>query len=101
MSKSKTTGTQDIALELSDESTLNFSVTREDYIKFINDTNPKEKFNSMHNFLMRTVVEDDKPRLRELLLNPANTSELLGEVIEEYKPDVEVVVKKRKNSANK
>lgn len=98
---SKNNQQQVISLELSDDSTINFNVSREDYIKFINETNPKDKFSSMHNFLMRTVEQDDKERLRELLKNPANVLDLAGEVIEEYKPDVTVVTKKRKHSASK
>lgn len=97
----KNTSTQIIELELEDSSILKFNIERDDYIKFINETKPNNKFDSMHNFLMRTIDDDSRDTLRKLLENPANTTELVGEVLEEYTPDIKVVVKKRKRSVSK
>lgn len=86
---------QHIELELSDSSKLTFHVDTDDYCKFVNETMPNNKISPMHNFLVRTVDDADKERLQELLKNPANTTTLAGEVLEEYKPDIQVIAKKR------
>lgn len=90
-----TNNTVPIDLELDNGTKLLFNVKREDYIKFINAAN-KNSFNAMNNLLAGTVDDDSQAALAELQKNPANVPELAGELLELYKPDITVAVKKRR-----
>lgn len=92
---------KDIQMELGDGSVLQFNMTRDIYVKFLNETLPNDKYNAMHNMLARSVTDDSKEKLLELLENPANCQLLVSSLIEEYQPDIQVVVKKSKAAQTK
>lgn len=74
-----------------------FEVHREDYNKLINRLGPNNTTGPMHNFLVSTVEEADKPALLKLLADKPGAEVTLGSaLIEEYAPDLDVVVKKHK-----
>lgn len=83
-----------ITLELDNGTSLHFAVTRPNYVSFVNGVS-KNSFNAMNNLLAASVTDESRPLLTELQDNPANIPELAGELIELYKPDVAVAVKKR------
>lgn len=89
----KTTAAK-IELELDNGTTLSFAVERNHYIAFVNAAS-KNSFNAMNNLLAASVTPASREALTELLQNPANVPELVAAVMEEYKPDVAVTVKKR------
>lgn len=93
--KTTKTANQDIVIELGNGTALSFSVERQHYISFVNSSN-KNPFNAMQNFLADAVIEDSNDDLNALIANPANVTEIAGAVLEEYKPDIQVTVKKRK-----
>jgi hypothetical protein len=75
---------------------LQFFVTRENYIKFINEIQPNKKYPAQFNFLMACIHKDQKERLGEIFQNnPQCVPEYMGYVIEDYKPDMAATVKKR------
>lgn len=96
MSKQKN-NVQEITVELEGRDDLYFDVKRQDYINFING-GAKNPFNAMQNLLANSVRAESQSGLDELLGNPANVPEIAGAIIEDYKPDVAAVVKKRKTS---
>lgn len=94
--ENKSSYDEEITLELSDESVLNFKVTPKHYSQFINDVSGANKVQAAKNFLSRCVQESDKESLAILIANPANAMALVGELVEDY-GTIEVLVKKRKN----
>lgn len=89
--------TQTLNIELEDGTTLIFKADRDAYIKVVNGIG-KNAFQTMHNFLVSTVHEDNEKQLFKMLGNPANVQELFSEVFEQYSPDIKVVLKKRKSA---
>lgn len=83
-----------ITLDLDNGSQLSFAVERQHYIAFVNSAG-KNAYNAMNNLLAASVTDDSRELLTELQKNPANVSELAGELLEMYKPDIAVAVKKR------
>lgn len=83
-----------IEIELDNGKTLKFEVRRQDYIAFVNSAG-KNPFNAMNNLLASSVADESSELFTELQANPANVTTLAGELIEQYQPDVAVVVKKR------
>lgn len=88
-------GTQTIELSLEDGTDLTFTIKREDYIRFVNGA-LKNPHNAQHNLLAATVDPEQKATLTEMLENPANVTELAAALLEDYKPDIAVVAKKRR-----
>ena len=88
---------QIIDMELESGERLAFEIKRDDYVKFVNSA-LKNPFNAQQNLLVSTVVAANKEALNALLDNPANVTELCGALLEDYKPDVAVAVKKRRTS---
>lgn len=88
---------QIITLETGDGTEFTFDVKRDDFIKFVNSA-MKNTFNAQQNLLASTIVQEHRDALTALMDNPANVPEFCGALLEEYKPDVSVVVKKRKAS---
>lgn len=96
MSVKVQTNEQEIELEAGGKD-FTFTVTRESYNRYINSITPANKVAPSHNFLMDCVNEDSRASLRELLENtPGAEVQMGGAVIEEYTPDLALVVKKRK-----
>ena len=84
---------RDITLERGDKE-FTFSLTPQIITKYFNATTQANKVAPAHNLLMGTVKDEDKAALKVLLENPITTMTLAGALLEEYSPDVEVIVKK-------
>lgn len=96
-----TTSTQKIEISVLGKD-LSFSPERQDYNRYINAISPKDKIAPSHNFLVSVVDDSCKAELMEILHNsPGSEIELAGVVIENYVPDLAIVVKKRKTSLTK
>ncbi len=78
------------------ETDYTFNVTRDAYNRFINAATSKP-VQAMTNFLTTTVTADQQAAFVELIKEtPGAETQVFGAVIEEYTPDLGVVVKKRK-----
>ncbi|WP_313314958.1 putative phage tail assembly chaperone [Stutzerimonas nitrititolerans] len=77
-----------------------FTLTAQDVTKYFNAVKPDNKVAPGHNLLTTTVQADQKEALRPLLANPVMTMQLVGALLEEYSPDVEVAVKKPSTEPN-
>ena len=84
---------RDITLERGDKE-FTFSLTPQIITKYFNATTQANKVAPAHNLLMGTVKDEDKAALKVLLENPITTMTLAGALLEEYSPDVEVIVQK-------
>lgn len=74
---------------------IEFDIGRDDYNKYINSVTQNNKIAPSHNFLMSTVNEKQKAALREILeQTPGSEVQLAGAILEEYTPDLGIVVKK-------
>ncbi|UUA73101.1 putative phage tail assembly chaperone [Cellvibrio sp. QJXJ] len=74
---------------------LEFDIGRDDYNKYVNSVTQNSKVAPSHNFLMTTVNEKQRAELREFLKNtPGAEVQLAGALLEEYTPDLGIVVKK-------
>lgn len=74
---------------------VEFDIGRDDYNKYINGITASSKVAPSHNFLMATVNENHKAALREFLDNtPGGEIQLAGALLEQYTPDLTIVVKK-------
>lgn len=72
-----------------------FNVTRDDYNRYINNVTQKEKIAPSFNFLMSTIDQLQKAELKALLSDiPGSEVQIAGALLEEYTPDLEIVVKK-------
>ena len=67
---------------------LTFEVTTDKYNKYINELSLSNKIAPAHNFLMRCVVEDSRPALKELLEQPGFAVQIASFVVEEFQPDL-------------
>jgi hypothetical protein len=75
--------------------TLSFRIGRADYNKYINSVTQKDKVAPSHNFLMQTVTPESAADLKKILEeNPGADVQLASAVLEEYTPDLGIVVKK-------
>jgi len=73
-----------------------FNVTREEYNGFVNKVGA-QKVGPAFNFLTATIETDSRTQLVHLMRNtPGAEMEIVQLVIEEYVPDLDIVVKKRK-----
>ncbi|MFL6968470.1 putative phage tail assembly chaperone [Pseudomonas alvandae] len=84
---------REITLEIGD-SEFTFSLAPQDVTKYFNAVTPNNKVAPSNNLLTTTVLPDHKDALRPLLKNPVFVMQLAGVLLEEYAPDVEIVVKK-------
>lgn len=87
------TDTRDITLTIG-ENDFTFTLSPADVTKYFNAVNPNNKVAPSNNLLTTTVKADNLAALRPLLRNPVLTMQLAGTLLEEYAPDVEIVVKK-------
>lgn len=77
---------------------FDFEITRAAYNKFVNGFSEKNKTQPSHNLLMTTVATDHKDALREFLVStPSADVQLAGHLMEQYIPDLDIVVKKHSN----
>lgn len=63
------------------------------YNKYINEITMGNKVSPAHNFLVRIVTPDTKEALQELLALPGAALQIVGKVLEEYTPELEITVK--------
>ena len=90
---STTTEHRDITLTIG-ETDFIFTLAPQDVTKYFNAVNPNNKVAPSNNLLTTTIKAEQLPALRPLLRNPVLTMQLAGMLLEEYAPDVEIVVKK-------
>jgi hypothetical protein len=80
------------------ETDITFNLTPQDVTKYFNAVTPNNKVAPSNNLLTNTVKQKHLATLRPYLLNPVTTMQLAGTLLEEYAPDVEIVVKKPSNA---
>lgn len=83
----------EITLTINDEDYL-FNVDEKPYNDWLNSFHSTNKIQPCHNLLMRTVVEEDKDRLRELLKQPGAAVNIAPQLVEEFQPEFTVTVGK-------
>lgn len=71
-----------------------FTVTLDAYNKYTNDVTPFSKVAPARNFLMRTVDAESKDALREIVDLPGVALQIVGAILDEYMPDVNITVGK-------
>lgn len=71
-----------------------FTLSPQDVTKYFNAMTANNKVAPSFNLLSSTVLPAQKAELRELLVNPVMTMQIAGALLEEYAPDVEIIVKK-------
>lgn len=84
---------RDITLSIGEQD-FTFSLAPQDVTKYFNAVTPNNKVAPSNNLLTNTVLPDHLPALRPHLGNPVLVMQLAGTLLEEYAPDVEIVVKK-------
>lgn len=84
---------RDINLAIGEQE-FTFTLTPQDVTKYFNAVTPNNKVAPSNNLLTTTVLPAHLDALRPLLRNPVFTMQLAGTLLDEYAPDVEVVVKK-------
>ncbi|KMN09072.1 MULTISPECIES: putative phage tail assembly chaperone [Pseudomonas] len=84
---------REITLEVGDKE-FTFTVTPQDATKYFNSLTQTSKVAPANNLLMNTVKQEERATLKELLANPVLIMQLAGALLEEYAPDVEIIVKK-------
>jgi hypothetical protein len=92
---------QKLTLDIGDIS-LNFTLNRDIFNKYANEMQMNDKVAPSHNFLMRCVDADSKDALKAFVDDtPGSEIELAGALASEYKPDTQIVVKKRSDKPSK
>ncbi|MCM2377853.1 putative phage tail assembly chaperone [Pseudomonas marginalis] len=84
---------RDITLVIGEQD-FTFTLAAQDVTKYFNAVTPNNKVAPSNNLLTTTVLPAHLDALRPLLRNPVFTMQLAGTLLDEYAPDVEVVVKK-------
>lgn len=76
-----------------------FNVTRAAFNEFVNAMKEQSKVVPHHQFCASTICDEQKDELIDLLkCNPGSEIEIASFIVEEYKPDLGIIVKKQ-NSA--
>jgi hypothetical protein len=84
---------RDITLEVGTKE-FTFTLSPQDVTKYFNAMTANNKVAPSFNLLSSTVLPAEKAELRELMVNPVMTMQIAGALLEEYAPDVEIIVKK-------
>lgn len=87
------TAHRDITLQVGEQE-FTFRLSAQDVTKYFNSVTPNSKVAPSNNLLTNTICAEDKEALRVLLGNPVMVLQLAGALLEEYSPDVEIIVKK-------
>ncbi len=87
------TDRRDITLQIG-ESEFTFGLAPQDVTKYFNAVTPTNKVAPSNNLLTTTVRAEQLADLRPLLGNPVLTLQIAGALLEDYSPDIEVIVKK-------
>ena len=85
---------REIELEIGNNE-FTFELTPQDVTKYFNAVNQNNKVAPANNLLVTTVKQEQRASLKPLLANPVMVMQLAGTLLEEYGPDVEIIVKKR------
>ena len=88
---------KEITLEVG-ENEFTFNLTPADVTKYFNALTQTNKVAPGNNLLMNTVKQEEKATLKSILANPVMVMQIAGALLEEYAPNVEVIVKKRSNT---
>lgn len=88
---------RDITLEVGSKE-FTFTLTPQDVTKYFNAMTATNKVAPSFNLLSGTVLPAQKAELRETMVNPVMTMQIVGALLEEYAPDVEIIVKKPSNT---
>ncbi|SQF93840.1 Protein of uncharacterised function (DUF2765) [Paucimonas lemoignei] len=84
---------RDITLEFADKE-FTFRMTPQDVTKYFNSMTNSNKVAPSRNLLMTTVDQLEKASLKPFLENPSTVMELASALLEEYSPDIDIIVKK-------
>ena len=84
---------RDITLEIGDRE-FTFHLTPQDVTKYFNSTTQNNKVAPANNLLVSTVKQEERASLKPLLTNPVTVMELSSALLEEYSPDIDIIVKK-------
>jgi phosphoglucomutase len=87
------TQSREITLEVGTKD-FAFTLSPQDVTKYFNAMTATNKVAPSFNLLSTTVKQEQRAELRELLANPVMTMQIAGALLEEYAPDVEIIVKK-------
>ncbi|AJO81038.1 putative phage tail assembly chaperone [Pseudomonas sp. MRSN 12121] len=87
----------EITLEVGEQE-FTFTLTPADVTKYFNALTQNNKVAPGNNLMMTTVAQDQRATLKPLLANPVMVMQLAGALLEEYAPNVEVIVKKRSST---
>ena len=90
---------RDITLEVGEQE-FTFHLTPQDVTKYFNSVNNTNKVAPANNLLIGTVKQEQKASLKPFLANPMSVMELAGTLLEEYSPDIGVIVKKPLSTLN-
>lgn len=71
---------------------LTFCPTPEIYNDYINAMMPNNKVAPSHNFVMRCAAAECKDTVRELLGMPGASLQIAGAIVEQYAPDLNIMV---------
>ena len=88
---------REITLEIG-EKEFTFTLTPQDVTKYFNGLTANNKVAPANNLLVNTVDQQERATLKPLLVNPVMVMQLAGALLEEYGPDVEIIVKKPSNT---
>jgi hypothetical protein len=91
------TDKREITLEVGDKD-FTFTLTPQDVTKYFNSLTQNNKVSPANNLLVNTVDQQERATLKSLLGNPVMVMQLAGALVEEYGPDVEIIVKKPSNT---
>ncbi|MNJ19124.1 hypothetical protein D3C77_134430 [compost metagenome] len=84
---------REITLELGEQE-FTFTLTPADVTKYFNSMNQNNKVAPANNLLVNTVHQEQRATLKSHLGNPVMVMQLAGALMEEYAPNIEVIVKK-------
>ncbi|MEE1880997.1 putative phage tail assembly chaperone [Pseudomonas soli] len=87
------TDRREITLELGEQE-FTFTLTPADVTKYFNSMTQNNKVAPANNLLVTTVNQEQRAILKPLLGNPVMIMQLAGALMEEYAPNVDVIVKK-------
>lgn len=87
------TDRREITLELGEQE-FTFTLTPADVTKYFNTMTQNNKVAPANNLLVTTVDQEQRAALKPLLANPVLVLQLAGALMEEYGPNVDIIVKK-------
>lgn len=89
---------QEITLIINGEE-ITFIVTLEDYNRYVNSLSADNKVSPSHNFCMSVVSNESRPALQQIINNPGFAIQIGQKVVDEYQPELNMMVKKPNSAA--